>query len=257
MVANENKENAHKITGDIIGFMSRQGKHCSLLADTADCVIALGGDGTLLRAAAAHAHLDAPFLGINLGNLGFLAEVDRAHIEQGLTQLINGEYDIEERMMLSGRLDGAAKEDSALNDIVVAGQKSMQLIYFSLYVNGIKLTSYVADGMIISTPTGSTAYNLSAGGPIIEPRAQAILLTPICAHSLKSRSIVLSADDEVALEIEAGKGDSVQECVAIFDGHRRLELQTGERLSIKKAEKTTSIVRLSKTNFLERLKQKL
>jgi NAD+ kinase len=133
----------------------------------------------------------------------------------------------------------------------------MQLIYFDLYVNGLMLSSYVADGMIVSTPTGSTGYNLSAGGPIVEPRAEVILLTPLCSHSMRTRSIILSPDDDVMIEISAGKYGEEQKVAAIFDGHARLPMKTGDRIKITKSDKTTSILKLSKTNFLEILKQKL
>jgi NAD+ kinase len=218
----------------------------------------LGGDGTLLRAVAELADVKAPFLGINLGKLGFLAEVDKSHIEPALEQLLAGHYSIEKRMMLDGivnELDDS--RHSALNDVVIAGSKSMQMIYFDLYVNGLLLNSYGADGMIVSTPTGSTGYNLSAGGPLVEPNAQAFLLTPVCSHSLSSRSIILAPEEEVAIEISIGKYGETQEVEALFDGRNRVAMKSGDRIRITKSAKTTAIVRLSKMNFLEILKQKL
>jgi NAD+ kinase len=258
IITNKTKDQDQKITNYIRSFLESRGKICTDTLSQIDCVLVLGGDGTLLRAAGELAHLNAPFLGVNLGNLGFLAEVDKNHIERALMQIIAGDYTIEKRMMLAGVInEHTSKHNNALNDIVIAGHKSMQLIYFNLYVNGLMLSSYVADGMIISTPTGSTGYNLSAGGPLIEPRAQAILLTPICAHSMRSRSIILSPDDEVMIEIAAGKQDERQTVEVIFDGHSRLEMETGDCVKVTKSEKTTSIIKLSKTNFFEILKQKL
>jgi len=251
IVTNELKDKDFEITGQIRDYLESNGKFVCDKPDSADCVLVLGGDGTLLRAAGELAHLNIPFLGINMGNLGFLAEVDRGHIESALDKIINGEYIIEKRMMLDGG------ENSALNDVVIIGNKSMQLIYFDLYVNGLKLTNYVADGMVVSTPTGSTGYNLSAGGPIIEPRADMILLTPLCAHSMRSRSIILSSDDEVVIEITKGKNDEEQAVDAVFDGHKRILMKTGDRIRITKSEKSTSIIKISELNFFEILKQKL
>jgi len=251
IVTNELKDKDFEVTAQIRDYLERFGKSVCDEPSYADCVLVLGGDGTLLRAAGELAHLNIPFLGINLGSLGFLAEVDRDHIESALDKIINGEYIIEKRMMLDGG------GNSALNDVVIIGHNSMQLIYFDLYVNGLKLTNYVADGMVVSTPTGSTGYNLSAGGPIIEPRADIILLTPLCAHSMRSRSIILSSDDEVVIDITKGKNDEEQVVDAVFDGHKRVFMKTGDRIKITKSEKSTSIIKISELNFFEILKQKL
>jgi NAD+ kinase len=258
IVANETKDETKAVTKRIKDFLASRGKTCQDTPEQADCVLVLGGDGTMLRAVAELADVDAPFLGINLGNLGFLAEVDKSHIEPALEQLIAEHYSIEKRMMLDGVVNEKSEtRHSALNDVVIAGSKSMQLIYFDLYVNGLLLNSYGADGMIVSTPTGSTGYNLSAGGPLVEPNAQAFLLTPVCSHSLHNRSIVLSPEVEVALEIGSGKYGETQMVEAIFDGRGREEMKSGDRIRITKSEKTTAIVKVSKTNFLEILKKKL
>jgi NAD+ kinase len=258
IVTNETKDENQAVTRQIKDFLSSRGKSVSDAPEEVDCILVLGGDGTMLRAATDLAHVEAPFLGINLGKLGFLAEVDKDHIEPALEQLIADNYSIEKRMMLDGVVN--ERDDSrhsALNDVVIAGKKSMQLIYFDLYVNGLMLASYGADGMIVSTPTGSTGYNLSAGGPLVEPNAEAFLLTPVCSHSLHSRSIVLAPKEEVAFEIGIGKYGETQEVEAIFDGRGRLAMKSGDRLRITKSGRTTAIVKLSKTNFLEILKQKL
>ena len=252
IVTNELKDQNFEVTKQINDYLVTRGKLATDNPGEADCVLVLGGDGTLLRSAVSLAYLNIPFLGINLGNLGFLAEVDREHIENALEKVINGEYTTEKRMMLDGG-DG----NSALNDVVLIGQTSMQLIYFDLYVNGLKLTNYVADGMIVSTPTGSTGYNLSAGGPIVEPRADVMLLTPLAAHSMRSRSIILSSDDEVMMEITSGKNGEEQTVCAVFDGHKRIIMKTGDKIKITKSEKSTTIIKISELNFFEILKQKL
>lgn len=225
-----------------------------------DCVIVLGGDGTLLQAAVDLAERDIPFLGINMGTLGFLTEVNRDGIESALQKLIREEFTIENRMMLLGRsygTEGAKDEARALNDIVITRKGSLQIINFSIYINGQLLHRFHGDGIIVATPTGSTGYSLSAGGPIVEPRAEMILLTPICPHSMQNRSIVLSSEDKVAVEIESSRDGEVQEVEAIFDGCHKAALRTGERIEIRKSGKTTGIVKLSQVSFLEVLHRKL
>lgn len=225
-----------------------------------DCVIVLGGDGTLLQAAVDLAERDIPFLGINMGTLGFLAEVSRDGIESALQKLIREEFTIEKRMMLLGRsygAEGARDEARALNDIVITRKGSLQIINFNIYVNGQLLHRFHGDGVIVATPTGSTGYSLSAGGPIVEPRAEMILMTPICPHSMQNRSIVLSSEDKVTVEIESSRDGEVQEVEAIFDGCHKAALRTGERIEIRKSKKTTGIVKLSQVSFLEVLHRKL
>lgn len=226
-----------------------------------DCIIVLGGDGTLLQAATDLADKEIPFLGINMGTLGFLAEVNKSDIDDALEKLIRNEYEIEKRMMLLGKsfdLTGNKKDEArALNDIVITRKGSLEIINFNIYVNNQFLHRYYADGMIVSTPTGSTGYNLSAGGPIVEPGAEVILLSPICPHSMQSRSIVLSPEDEVMVEIESGRDGEIQEVEAIFDGCHRISLCTGEKIRIRKSDKTTGIVKLSHVSFLEVLHRKM
>lgn len=225
-----------------------------------DCVIVLGGDGTMLQAAVDLSERDIPFLGINLGTLGFLAEVNVSDIESALDQLIRGEYQIENRMMLYGlsyQEDTVKDNARALNDIVITRKGSLQIIYFNIYVNGQFLHRYHADGIIVATPTGSTGYNLSAGGPIIDPKASMILITPVCPHSMHNRSIVLSPEDEITVEIESGREGNMQEVEAIFDGSHKVTLSTGEKIEIRRSDKTTGIVKLSQVSFLEILHRKM
>ncbi len=225
-----------------------------------DCVIVLGGDGTLLQAVNNLAERDVPFLGINLGTLGFLAEVSRTGARDALEKLIRNEYEIEDRMMLKGKsYTGQVCRDEAraLNDIVITRKGSLQIIDFNICVNGEFLHNYHADGVIVSTPTGSTGYNLSAGGPIVEPSASLIVLSPICPHSMQSRSIVLSSGDVVTVEIEKARDGEIQEVEAIFDGCHKVTLRTGERIEICRSEKTTGIVKFGKASFLEVLHRKM
>lgn len=225
-----------------------------------ECVIVLGGDGTLLQAAIDLIDTAVPLMGINLGTLGFLAEVDRNGIPEALDRLLTGQYSIENRMMLLGKgfQDHKVIDCShALNDIVITRKASMQIIHFSLYVNGQLLHRYSADGMIVATPTGSTGYSLSAGGPIVNPQAGLIVVTPICPHSMQNRSIVLSKHDRIMIEIEAGTDGREQEVEAIFDGSHKVLLKTGDYIEISCSDKTTGIVKLRKQSFLDILNRKL
>ncbi len=221
-----------------------------------DCVIVIGGDGSLIEAARVFYAREVPILGINMGTLGYLTEVEVKDIDEGLRQLIKGDYTLESRMMIEGIFpDG--ERDVALNDIVVSRKGVLRVLHFKLYVNGELLNSYEADGIIISTPTGSTAYNLSAGGPIVEPTASLIVITPICSHALNTSSIVLSAEDEIVIEIGRGRNGTVEEVFTTFDGADMVSLKTGERVVIRRSRADTKIVKLSKIGFLEILRRKM
>lgn len=225
-----------------------------------ECAIVLGGDGTLLKAARDMMDKEIPLLGVNLGTLGYLAEVEISNIESALDKLLRGEYKREDRMMLSGIIyqeEGAEIRNFALNDIVISRCGSLQILQFDIFVNGKFLNSYSADGMIVATPTGSTGYNMSAGGPIVEPGAKLLLLTPICPHTLNTRSIILSPEDEVTIKIPEGREKKVQTVEANFDGTHKVTLKTGDKVVIKKASKTTGILKLNTESFLEILHKKM
>lgn len=277
VITNPTKDAELKTAHSIREYLIRQGKTCIVdmgtkrpdkegytykeqISEDIDCIIVLGGDGTLLQAVIDLAEKDIPFLGINLGTLGFLAEVNKSGIEASLDKLIQDDYEIEKRMMLVGKSygeEGMKDTARALNDIVITRKGSLQIINFNIYVNGKFLHHYHADGMIVCTPTGSTGYSLSAGGPIVEPKASLIVLSPICPHSMQSRSIVLSSEDVITVEIEKGRDGDTQEVEAIFDGSHKVALRTGEKIEIRKSEKTTGIVKLSQASFLEVLHRKM
>lgn len=267
VITNKSKDTSMEITNRIKKYLEEHGKLCILAKeaepapDDIDCVLVLGGDGTLIRAARELRSYDVPMLGINLGTLGYLAEVEVQNIEAALKQLIEKEVDVEARMMLKGTLQHEFEEvvlkDTALNDIVVTRLGALRIIHFNIYVNGELLNSYQADGVIISTPTGSTGYNLSAGGPIVEPTASMIVITPICSHALNTSSIVISAEDEIVVEIGPGRDGKMEEAGVSFDGNRNIEVHTGDRIVIKKAKETTKLLKLSKVSFLETLRKKM
>lgn len=226
----------------------------------ADCMIVLGGDGTVLQAARLTKMLRVPIIGVNLGTLGYMTEVEVPNLEESLERLIAGDYVQESRMMLGGRAtfaDGRREEGWALNDIVISRSGPLQIIKFNIYVNGQFLNDYSADGVIVTTPTGSTGYNLSAGGPLVEPGARLIVLTPICPHSLNQRSIVLSPEDVIEIEIPARGESGNQNVEASFDGNHVIPLGTGDRLRIVRSEETTEFLKLGQGSFLDVLHRKM
>lgn len=275
IITNECKDPDFKITYRVRDYLVKCGKNCmirsqnrnrqghtdgSMLKDDIDCVLVLGGDGTLLQAAVDLADLSIPFLGINLGTLGFLTEINKNDIEPALEKLLAEEYEIENRMMLVGYVyhSGQEKDNTrALNDIVITRKGSLQIITFTISVNGEFLHRYSADGIIVATPTGSTGYNLSAGGPVVDPKARLMVISPICPHSMQHNSIILSPEDEITITIETGHDGIRQEVEAIYDGSHRVTLFTDDKIVIKRSEKTTGIVKLNKASFLEILHRKM
>lgn len=277
IITNRHKDPLFTCTNRIKGYLERHGKTCFVEAENSDelkiperteCVIVLGGDGTILRAARCAADAGAPLIGVNLGTLGYLAEIGEGDLEEALDQLMRDDFTREKRMMLSGSVissaDGnfAAETDCrgssfALNDIAITRRGSLQIIVLHIYVNGQLLQTCHADGILVATPTGSTGYNLSAGGPVVEPLAELILLTPICPHSMNSRTIVLSAQDEVVIEIGENKRGVKQEVEACFDGSVRMAMYAGDRMKIRRAEKVIEMLRIKQDSFLEVLRKKL
>lgn len=225
-----------------------------------ECILVLGGDGTLIEAARDTSHLEIPLIGINLGTLGFLAEVEKSNLEHALRCLIADQYQLESRMMLKGSVirDGICMESScALNDIVITRSGSLQIIHFHIYVNGQFLNEYDGDGVIISTPTGSTGYSMSAGGPIVEPAARLMVITPICPHTLNTRSIVLSAEDEVVVEMRSERPEQKVQAEVNFDGSHGMALRANDKICVTRSERTTEIVKLNQMSFLEILHKKM
>lgn len=230
---------------------------CQVPKET-ECVITLGGDGTLIQGARDLAGRRIPMVGVNLGHLGYLTQIGcREDVEELLEGLLTDQYQLEQRMMLKGsifREGEPMKEDLALNEIVITRRDNLRVLKFRIYVNGEYLSEYRADGMIVATPTGSTAYNLSAGGPIVEPNARMVILTPICPHALNGRSIVLSAEDRI--EIEALGNDDLGQ-VAVFDGDTTIRMMVGDRILIERSQVETILVKLKNISFLDNLRSKL
>ena len=197
-----------------------------------------------------------PLLGINLGTLGYLTQGTRQDFRSALDRLFVDVPDIEERMMLEG-VTAKGKRNIAVNDIVLAREGNIRIVQFNVYVNGTLLNTYMADGVIISTPTGSTGYNLSAGGPVVEPTAQMIVITPICSHALNTSSVVLSAGDVIEVEICEGRYGRQEEVSLCFDGAEQMTLVTGDRVCIQRAEETARLVKLSRESFMKTMRRKM
>lgn len=223
-----------------------------------DIAIVLGGDGSIIRAARQISAYGVPLLGINFGHVGFLADLEIADIGK-LEKLLSGDYTVEERMMLSGRIsraDGSVTYmPPALNDIVISNGPVARLLNFDILCDGVVIQHSRADGLIIATPTGSTAYSMSAGGPILAPGLDAFCITPICPHSLANRPVILTGESKVEVcNIGAVDENSVY---ATLDGTNADELGVGDKLIVERASTKAKIIRFEKNSFLSVLNNKL
>ena len=219
-----------------------------------DYVISLGGDGTFLKAASKVGPKQTPIIGVNMGRLGFLANVTPEEIRNVLENVYEGKYEIEERAVIQLKADGAALENCpfALNDIAILKRDNAAMISIKASVNGEYLVTYLADGLVISTPTGSTAYSLSVGGPIIVPQSGILSMTPVAPHSLNIRPIVISDEAEIKLEVQSRSHNFL----AAVDG-RSEKLSEGVTLTIKKAPHKVRIVKAYGQRFFSTLREKL
>lgn len=225
-----------------------------------DLIIVLGGDGTVLQAAREAWKSDIPIVGVNLGKLGFLTEIEPSKLEESLSRLIGGDYYTEKRLMLCGEVikkNGERTVTVALNDVVISRYGGMNMIELPVYVNSQFIHAFKGDGVIVSTPTGSSGYNLSAGGPIAAPLSDVLILTPICPHSLYHSSLVLSAKDTIEVPVLSRNDGSEQQIEVSFDGKHRMLLEAGDRVIIGRSEKSTDLIRLSDLSFLETLQRKM
>jgi NAD+ kinase len=268
IISNRMKDPDFEFGGKVRDYLVSRGAFCTeafgdpdgkqVAPEKTDLIIVLGGDGTMLKAADDNAGGRVPLLGINLGQLGYMAEIEKEGWKEALDSVLSGDYEIEERMMLEGRSARTGETMEALNDIVITRAGKLQVVGIDVYVNGQFLNRYEADGIIVSTPTGSTAYNLSAGGPIVEPQARLILMTPICAHTLNTRTIIFSPNDTIEMEIGAARTGKQAEVDADFDGdYHSVRMKTGERMRIRVSAKTTRILRVKRLSFLEVLHRKM
>jgi len=222
-----------------------------------ELAIVLGGDGTILRAAELVRGSEAPVLGINMGHVGFLAEIDRDDMDAAVARVIDRDYDVEERLALSVRVKDAAGsvvyETWALNEATVEKASRERMIEVVIEIDGRPLSSFGCDGMVVSTPTGSTAYNFSAGGPVIWPTVEAIAVVPLSAHALFAKPLVVGPEASVAIEmLERTDGSGILWC----DGRRSHELPPGARVVVRRSSRPVRLARLHPTAFTNRLVRK-
>lgn len=277
IITNAFKDEKLKLTNEIKKYIEQKGGSCQYFVSTGDdavhaapepedlpagteCVLVLGGDGTLIRAASKLVSRNPALIGVNLGTLGYLCELEEANVFSAVDRLMEEQYVVEKRMMLSGygiKHGEKTACKTALNDIVIHRTGALSVVNLIVSVNGEYLNTFHADGIIISTPTGSTGYNMSAGGPIVDPKAKMMLITPINAHNLNSRSIVLGAEDEVMIEIGKRRSQKDETVEVSFDGDNAVGLEVGDRFMIRRAEPTARFCKLSSMSFLEILRKKM
>ncbi len=262
---NQRKDKDLEITNRVVQFLKDK---CTValmwdfasfedMCASVDALIVLGGDGTLLRVAGKACEFDLPILGINLGTVGFMAEVEKDKIEDCLGRFLAGDYTIEQRFMINASVvheNETVAEYNALNDIVIAAASFKKVVSMNLYVNGDFITSYDADGVIAATPTGSTAYSLSAGGPITDSVMELMLITPICPHTLSSRPLILPPDKKITVEIVKDREHAAQ---ITADGREGARLFIGDKVVITAADRRTKLIRVNGMNFYETLRKKI
>ncbi len=274
VIPNYSKEQTYPCACRIRSFLLEHGASCEIssfnqnhgqeylhtdaseIRPDTECVIVLGGDGTLIQAVHDLKGRDLPVIGVNLGTLGYLAEIDEDSLYRMLERLLADEYVIEERMTLEGEIIREGKtiyREAAFNDIILSRNNGLKMAYFSMYINGQFLSRYAADGMIVATPTGSTAYSISAGGPIVMPSSFLFVVTPICPHTVSNaRSIVLPPETVIELEVEGRE----PQCAA-YDGHTAVDLKPQDRIRIICGKKNVRMIRMTEASFLETLRRKL
>ena len=220
-----------------------------------DLIISIGGDGTFLKSA--RLSCEKPLIGIHTGTLGFLTEINPKNIKEALIDLLNNNYHIEERMMLEGEIireNGEVIEiPPALNEIEIS-KNILGVVRFDAIIDGKLINSYTADGILVCTPTGSTAYNLSCGGPIADPTAQILTLTPIAPHTVINRSIVLSDDSIVEIRITEIRANTAS--FVLYDGHP-LEAFNGDIIKIRKSDRHTKIIKLEDRSFIDTIRENI
>ena len=269
------KPGAPEIKGDyerIRGYFEARGIHVLLaersaemiaetgiafdrMCEAADFLISLGGDGTLLSLVRRSYGTGKPVLGINAGNLGFLADIRLEEVEHFIDRLLAGDYRIDDRMMIEGhvqRSDGSKEPFFALNDVVITSPKPSKMVQVNASIDGERFNSYRGDGLIISTPTGSTAYNLAAGGPVIYPLTKAFIITPVLAHSLTNqRPLVVPADFSIGLDAEK------YQAIAVVDGQDEYTLHEGDMVYIMGARVGARLIHRTERNYFAILRDKL
>ncbi|MCI6859295.1 MAG: NAD(+)/NADH kinase [Eubacterium sp.] len=273
IIANKEKDTNLEITEQIRRHIERMDAVCHVydrydrdgveqidIPEETQCILVIGGDGTILAAARMLVGTNIPLLGINLGTLGFLADVNLSDLSKTLDMLLHDQYQVENRIMLTAEVYKKGKKEAtymALNDFNINRAGASRVIGLKVKINGAEIDRYRADGVIVCTPTGSTGYNLSAGGPIINPTCKNFVITPICPHSLTARSVVLAKEDVVTVEVEEIRSNIREEAVLSFDGREGISLCPGDEVKIYKSDEVTPFIKVTEVSFVEILKQKL
>lgn len=274
LIVNFEKKDAVECAGKIIDFLREKGQQviipqsykavfenknvlcckddCELFS-LCDFAVTVGGDGTIIHNAKHAAAAHKPLIGINLGRIGFVANLEPYEIEE-LSKILDGNYKIEKRMLLEVTINGGkeSKKFTAVNDVNISRGTLSGIADINVYLNNEKFTSYRADGIIVATPTGSTAYSFSAGGPVLEPVMKCILLTPVCPHSLTLRSVIFDEESKISVDADNGR-----ECYLIIDGQTSIKLSPGDIVTIKKSPLELELINIKGKNFYRLLNEKL
>lgn len=268
IVANTEKDVGYEVAKQIKSYLEQHGRIARIVSDahavnhqeSMDLAIILGGDGTMIQAAKVLAKLDLPMIGVNLGTLGFLTEIEKPNMLAALDDVLSGQCWTQNRIALTGSAKLGNMEQTlglAINDFIIGKRGFGRMITTQVYVNDELADTYVADGVLIATPTGSTAYNLSAGGPVLSPAMEGFIITPICPHSLNKRSIVVSAQDRIKVKVGQTRANIIDEATVSVDGQLLNDAQTGDTIEIYKATEKIQLVRFEETGFFQRMRNKL
>jgi NAD+ kinase len=274
ILVNPRKQRVREVLSDVISALVSRGVQVTVAAEQeadlvspdvprapegelwqhGDVLVALGGDGTLLRAARVVGEHEIPILGVNLGSLGFLTEATETEMIPALERVLGRRYTLEKRMMLEARIEGDDRPFRALNDIVISSRSSLRMVEVTLRVNQDYVATYWTDGMILSTPTGSTAYSLAAGGPIVCPSVEVIVASPICPHTLAMRPLILPATSVVEVKVRCKRGEDI---VLVSDGQVSEVVPSETTVAVRKSKVYVHLVRSGRRSFFEILRTKL
>ena len=279
IVTNQDKDKDLSVSKEIQRYILERGRECQLaeplvgtnpvetgytdltkLQEDIDCVIVLGGDGTFIQTVRDFAGLDIPMVGVNMGTVGFLTTIELDDLYSGLDALIDGDYTIQNRMLLRGAVyrDGRRLQKSiAFNDVIVTRSGFSRIVELKIYVNDQLVDIYAADGVIISTPSGSTGYNLSAGGPVVFPGTEMMIVTPICPHSLSARSVVVPAQAKIKVEVGRRRKTQKEEALVTYDGDTVWELESSDVVEIVQGSKKVPVVNIRQKSFCDILRTKM
>lgn len=279
VVTNISKDPEYALTNSVVKYLEQKNCYCGfvpfsreaapgadksvdpdIIPENVEAIIVLGGDGTLLQTARDTYLRGIPIIGVNLGDMGYLTDIREDDIFDALDALTEDRFFIEKRMLLKGTIysgDKLVSSNIALNDIVISKDYGLRMIKLNINVDDVFLNTIYADGLIISSPTGSTGYSLSAGGPIVAPDAEAMLITPIAPHTLVNRSVVLSGTSKICIRQDKNKDGTRGDAMVVFDGNIKSMIHTGDKVEIEKSEMDVKLIKLYKSSFLDVLSMKM